>query len=94
MEKQFSRSVDRLKDGIPTALLIDGHNPIKVLHKALSKGLHNDSDAECLAAAAAIRIVLIELASRIAELSRHDRAVQDALAQLMQPRNPPDTGRA
>jgi hypothetical protein len=59
-EKQFSKSVEAIKDGIPQVLFIDGHNPLTLLHRALSEGLHAETDAACLEAAHVIRIVLAD----------------------------------
>jgi hypothetical protein len=50
-ETQFSKSVEAIKDGIPQVLFIDGHNPLTLLHSALSKGLHAETDLACLEAA-------------------------------------------
>jgi hypothetical protein len=37
-QTQFSSAVDAIKHGIPSALFVDGHNPLTLLHTALSKG--------------------------------------------------------
>ncbi len=39
-EKQFAKVIDLVKDAIPKSLLIDGHNPLLLLHDALSDGIH------------------------------------------------------
>lgn len=64
-EKQFSRAVDSLKDSIPESLLVDSHNPLKLLHSALSICVHSESDEQCLRMAHSIRMVLADLAERI-----------------------------
>src|SRR6266496_2162514 len=45
-ETQFSKAIDIVKDGIPDVLRINGHNPLTLLHTALSDGLHEQSDEE------------------------------------------------
>src|SRR5205814_6790875 len=47
-EAQFSRAIDAVKDAIPESLKIREHNPLTLLHRALSEGLHEGSDEECL----------------------------------------------
>jgi hypothetical protein len=78
----FSASVDLIKDGIPQSLLVQGHNPLKTIHKALSDGLHEQSDQTCLELAHAIRLVLADLAERI-ELALSEQAeLKQAMSKL------------
>jgi hypothetical protein len=81
-EKQFEAAVDRIKHGLPSALLIDGHNPLKILYSALSDGLHARTDSECLEDAVTIRLVLTELAQRVSEVLQDNAALSDAVAKL------------
>ena len=48
VETQFSKALASVKDSIPQVLLINGHNPLRLLHSALSDGLHERDDAHCL----------------------------------------------
>ncbi len=64
-EKQFSRAVDSVKGAIPESLLVDSHNPLKLIHNALSICVHSESDEQCLRIAHSIRMVLADLAERI-----------------------------
>lgn len=86
-ETQFGKAVDMVKDAIPESLLIQGHNPLTLLHKALSEGLHAESDEECLAAAKAIRVVLAALAERIGEVLRDDAELKEAVSRLLVDKN-------
>lgn len=86
---QFSEAVDQVKPGFPPQLLVDGHNPLKLLHAALSKGMHNDSDEECLQLATDIRIVLFDLVERVEAVTRDEKEIRGALSRLLQPRSPP-----
>lgn len=81
-EKQFSKAMGIVKDVFPKALLIEGHNPMTLLHDALSNGLHAKTDEECLELATSIRVVLGELASRIHELSKEDNEIKKAISSL------------
>jgi len=80
---QFSKSVEDFKHLLPQSLLIKGHNPLLLLHTALSKGIHNDSDSECLCLATDIRIVLTELGDRISQALKDDDELNQAVARLM-----------
>ena len=81
-EKQFSKSLDLVKDVIPDGLKVNGENPLKMLHGALSKGVHNLSDKECLEQAQAVRVVLTELASNITRVLKERREVDNAVKLL------------
>lgn len=82
-ETQFTKSVTELKGIIPDSLLIQGHSPMLLLHRALSAGLHAKTDDECLELARTIRLVLTELASRLQELLRDHRELESAITRLM-----------
>jgi hypothetical protein len=88
-ETQFSKAIDDIKAAIPQALLIDGHNPLMLLHSALSEGLHAGTDEECLEAAEAIRLVLTELAERISQALKDESELMQAVTRLMQKKQKP-----
>jgi len=90
-ETRFSESIEMVKDLIPQSLLINGRNPLTLLHSALSKGLHNAdmTDAHCLALAQSIRTILAELAERASEALKNDKEIQSALSVLMAIPNTP-----
>ena len=81
-ETQFSKAIKKIGDAIPDALRIDGHNPLTLLHQALSRDLHSASDEDCLEAASAIRVVLTELAERMAQITRESSELKTALSKL------------
>lgn len=83
-QQQFSKSVKNLKDAIPPVLLINGHNPLVLLHGALSQGVHNLSDEECLTLATSIRVVLVELAEKLGQALRDEKELTDAVSRLLQ----------
>jgi hypothetical protein len=82
-ETQFSLAIDKIKAAIPSALRIDGHNPLTLLHDALSDGLHARSDEECLEYAREIRLVLTELAERMAQVLKENSELRDAVSKLL-----------
>lgn len=82
-EKQFSKAVESIKETLPQVLLINGHNPLTLLHDALSKGLHVKTDEECLAVAQAIRRVLVELAERIGIALKDEAGLAEALSTIL-----------
>jgi hypothetical protein len=81
-EHQFSKAIDSVKDAIPQRLLIDGQNPLALLHAALSKGLHNRSDEMCLEVATDIRLILAELAELLGHALKDERELKEAVARL------------
>jgi hypothetical protein len=83
-ETQFHKAVQIVKDGIPDVLRISGHNPLTLLHAALSDGLHDQSDEECLTRAETIRLVLAELSERIAEALKDHKELNQAVSKLLQ----------
>ncbi len=64
-ENQFLKAMDSVKDALPRALFVNGHNPLTLLHSALNKGLHANNDKQCLEAARDVRLVLAELVEHV-----------------------------
>lgn len=81
-ENQFSKSVSNLKNAFPPALLINGQNPLVLLHSALSQGVHDLSDEQCLGLAKSIRVVLVELAEKIGQALKDEKEINDAVKRL------------
>ncbi len=79
---QFSRSIDDIKIALPKSLLIKGHNPLTLLHNALSSGIHKETDDDCLKRASDIRIVLTEMCETIAHLLKEDAELEAAVSRL------------
>ena len=86
-EIAFTRSVEGIKSALPQGLLINGHNPLLALHGALSVGLHDGTDEECLAAAQAVRLVLTDLVEKMATLKQDNRELNDAVQLLLKKKN-------
>lgn len=80
---QFTAAVDTVRHALPDSLMINGHNPLTLLHAALSEGLHAKSDVECLQLAADIRVVLTELVERAANAMKEEAELSGAVARLL-----------
>jgi hypothetical protein len=86
-ETQFSKAVGLVKDGIPQALLTNGHNPLTLLHNALSAGLHEQSDEMCLELAQAVRVVLADLAEKLSQALKDEAELNNAVSRLLNARS-------
>ena len=84
-EIQFSKALNSVRDAMPQALLVNGHNPLTLLHKALSVGVHQLSDEQCLQIAHDVRVVLVELAERLGQALKDEAEINTAITRLMNP---------
>jgi hypothetical protein len=85
-ETRFKESMKLAEEALPDSLFINGHNPLKILHGALSEGLHELSDEDCLNRAEAVREVLTALAERLSEVTKEQASLTAALEKLRAPR--------
>jgi hypothetical protein len=81
-EQQFTKSIEAIKHALPSSLLVNGQNPLRLLHSALSEGVHTLTDQECLDLATAARTVLFEFSERLAQALRDDAELSRAVALL------------
>ena len=83
-ERQFSKAIASLRDAsaIPAVLLIDGLNPLTLLHDLLSEGIHGLSDTECLKRAQEAEVILSEIADRMQIALTERKAVKTAIASI------------
>jgi hypothetical protein len=58
--------ISLVKDLLPSILRPEGMNPLSILHKVLSEGLHQESDERCIELAMEVREVLVFLVNQIA----------------------------
>lgn len=86
-EHQFLRAIESVKDAIPQSLLINGHNPLTLLHSALSEGLHAQTDEQCLELAHDVRVVLGELVERVGQAMKDEAELNSAISRLMKPKS-------
>ena len=87
-EAQFSKAVETVKHGLPQMLMVNGHNPLTLLHAALSEGLHAQTDETCLEMATTIRVVLTELADRLGNALKDQAELNSAVTRLMASKAP------
>lgn len=57
--------------------------PCLLLHGALSEGVHDKSDEECLEIASSVRVILIELSERLAQALKDEAELNHALKKLL-----------
>ena len=81
-ETRFSKALKMTKDVMPESLLINGQSPILLLHRALSRGVHELSDEECLKLASTIRLVLGELSERVSTILKDQAELTEAISTL------------
>jgi hypothetical protein len=81
-EIQFTKATDSVKPAIPESLWINGHNPITLLHSALSHGVHELTDEMCLELAHDARVVLAELSDRVGQLLKDEAELSEAVSRL------------
>lgn len=86
-ETQFSKSIDIATPSIPESLFIGGHNPLKLLYRALSEGIHNQSDEHCLGIATSARVILIELSERLSQALKDEAELTHAISRLLSKNN-------
>jgi len=79
----FLNAIESTKPCVPECLLIDGHNPLTLLHDAIRRGLHESSDKECLKMAKHIRVVLTALAKKMNTAVSEDQEVKRAVSDLL-----------
>jgi hypothetical protein len=82
-EQQFARAIDKVGRAVPESLLVYSHNPLKLLHKSISIGVHYDSDEEYLTIAHSIRLVLVDLAKRISLALKEQNELRSAISELL-----------
>jgi len=82
-ETQFTKAIDKINTALPDGLKISGHNPLTLLYKALSEGLHSHTDEECLELAQDIKVVLFEFSERLDLALRESKELTGAIGRLV-----------
>ncbi|MDP4010099.1 MAG: hypothetical protein Q8P53_03940 [Candidatus Shapirobacteria bacterium] len=78
-----ANKISLVKDLIPKVLLIDDVNPLAVLYSAVSDGLHNRTDEECLNIAETIRECLSFLIIQIYSSKNSKKQFTDRIKTLL-----------
>jgi hypothetical protein len=81
-ETRFHDALQKVKHALPQAIMLNGHNPLTLLHAALSEGLHAQTDEDCLALATKIRIIMAAFAERLSSALEDTAELNSAVAQL------------
>jgi hypothetical protein len=76
--------MDDFEVEIPEQLRIEGQNPLKLLHSALSEGMHDLTDEECLGQAQSVRVILTKLAEKIEQALADEAEVKGAIKKLLE----------
>lgn len=84
---KFTQAIDDISHLIPKSLFLKGHNPLKLLHNALSEDIHNGNDEQILANARHIREILGATFTRLSELVRDDAVPGEAIKALSSKKN-------
>jgi len=82
-QKHFKKAFQSVKDAVPPALLINGHNPLLLLHSALSGDVHQQTDESCLELAHDVRVVLVELAERLGQSLKDEAELNTVVTRLL-----------
>lgn len=84
-ERQFTKALEGIAAVTPKELFVGGQNPLALLHRPLSVGLHGLSDDECLKMAHNIRIVLSAMLERIQMVTEEKAELDAAIRELLKP---------
>lgn len=82
--RQTSEKIELVKDLLPDTLRPEGFNPLDVLHGALSEGLHELSEDECLERSTSIRNVLVFLISQVQHHSDGVKEFTDGMRTILE----------
>ena len=75
--------IELVQDLLPASLKPDGINPLKSLHSALSDGLHNKTDDECLELADSIKTILTFLLEEIRSRNEKSKTFTEKMKKLL-----------
>ena len=84
---QMSKNIDLAKNALPVYLRVKGFNPLGLLYRTLSEGIHNQSDEECLKKANDIYNALTFILSTLANFSDAQNRYKDSLKSLSRKEN-------
>ena len=86
--RQTEEKARLVKDLMPGQVKVQGMNPLGILHTALSEGLHNRSDVECLYLAVEIRAALDFLITRLAQAKEEQKKFTDSMRRILEKKAP------
>jgi hypothetical protein len=83
--------IDLIKDIVPPILKPGGVNPLGVLHHALSEGLHDKDEDECLAIAETIRGCIVFLVNQVLLSQEQAKQFTTGMKKLLDKKSKPKT---
>ncbi|MCZ6675745.1 MAG: hypothetical protein O7E52_00690 [Candidatus Poribacteria bacterium] len=90
--RQTDEKIRLVKDLLPSTLKPDGYNPLGVLHQALSEGIHQLSEGECLNRATEIRTVLVFLINQVQHQKEERKEFTEGMRKLLEKRGQAPSG--
>lgn len=81
------KKIELVKELLPSNLRPDGLNPLSILHSALSEGLHNLPDSECLRIANEIRETIIYLITQIKDQEYTAKKYSENMKKILDSKN-------
>jgi len=85
--KNAEDKIRLVKDLLPASLLPEGLNPLNVIYTALSEGLHDKSDEECLELAEEIKKSLLFLVNLILAQKEAKKEFTESMKKLLEKKN-------
>jgi len=82
--KNATDKIELVKDLLPKSLKPENLNPLGILHDALSIGLHNETDEECLDKAEDIKGALTFLVNQVARHEDDTKKFTDRMQKILQ----------
>jgi hypothetical protein len=76
--------IDLVKELLPPILRPNGMNPLAILHNTLSKGLHNESDEECLKLAMETREILAFMVNQVNTTRTSAKSFTESMRRLLE----------
>ena len=84
-ETQFTKAIESIRHALPQSLFINGQNPLTLLYNALSQGVHNLTDEQCLSLAHSVRVVLFEFTEKVSAAIKNEDEINNAIKLLQNP---------
>jgi len=81
--KVAEEKIDLVKDLLPASLRPGNINPLKTLYSALSLGLHEQTDEECMKQAEIIRRALVYLVNQIMRTKEDKKIFTEGMKKLL-----------
>lgn len=82
-EPQFKRSLEMARDALPKSLYVLDHNPLTLLHSALSKNIHDLSEEDCLDISFEIREMLTLISESIVRAIEDEDKLKQVVGRLL-----------